>query len=77
MLKVVPSGPLQQVDKALHVGMSKYGGWDSSEDSDVYLGAILRHLGKWLGGESLDQKDGHHHLAAIVVRCCQLLDKEL
>lgn len=76
MLRVVPDGPLRCVDDALFAGVSKHGDWDSSTDKDVYVGAILRHLGKWRAGERLDQQDGHHHLAAVIVRCLQLLDKE-
>lgn len=76
MLRVVPDGPLRCVDDALIAGQQKHDDWDSSANKDVYIGAILRHLGKWLAGERLDQQDGHHHLSAVIVRCFQLLDKE-
>ncbi len=72
MLRLVPQGPIQSVEDALAVG----DGWDSSKEPNYYIGAISRHLGKYMAGERLDPKGGHHHLSAVIVRCFQLLDKE-
>jgi hypothetical protein len=56
---------------ALHSGRLKYGRDNYLEtpvEAMTYVGAVLRHLGQWVSGERVDQKELVHHLGAI--RAC-------
>ena len=56
---------------ALHSGKRKYGEnnyLETAVEAMTYVGAILRHLGQWVSGERVDQKELVHHLGAI--RAC-------
>lgn len=56
---------------ALHSGRRKYGEnnyLESPVEAMTYVGAVLRHLGQWVSGERVDQKELVHHLGAI--RAC-------
>ena len=77
--RIIPNGVLSVVDDALDVGLRKHpeAEWSSDLERVQYYGSMARHLIAYLGGELKDLDDGQHPLAAVIVRCCQLIDKDL
>ena len=73
--ETVPMAVLIELANALEVKGA--GSWDFSKPRHYYIGAKMRHFGKWLAGEEYDRKDGQQHLAADAVRSLQLISKDL
>ena len=64
---------------ALHSGRLKYGQdnyLQSPVEAMTYVGAMLRHIGQWVSGERVDQKELVHHLGAVKACCTILLATE-
>ena len=69
--ELLPLAPVREVVKVLTFGMKKYpDGWKGGLRWSRYIGAILRHVWAWWGGEKFDTETGCHHLAHAI--CCLL-----
>ena len=73
-LNIIPRKAWEFVGQGLRIGRPKHGKWESSKGQAHYLAAARRHLEKLEAGETWDKDDGHHHAAAMVIRCLQVLD---
>ena len=67
--------PWKQVEQIVHVlsyGSEKYEdhNWQKVMPRTRYIGAMLRHIVAWIGGEKKDQETGLSHLAHA--GCCLL-----
>jgi len=69
-----PLGYMEMI-KCLTVGSQKHGAfsWRKGSRWSETLGALMRHLWAFIRGESYD-KDGFHHLGAVMVRAAQLIE---
>jgi hypothetical protein len=74
--EVIPEFILREVSDALVIGLTKHDAWEHGQSKEYYAGALIRHLHRWQQGETYDQEDGQHHLAAVVVRAFQLIGAE-
>lgn len=75
-LQLIPPAFNLEVAAALNDGAKKYGPWNWRRDrvkTMTYIGAIRRHLDKFLDGEDLDES-GATHLGHIAASCAILLD---
>jgi hypothetical protein len=71
---MIPRKPWEFIAQGLRVGEEKHTTWDNHKGHEYYMGAIDRHLTKYKNGEIWDKDDGQHHLAAVVIRCLQIMD---
>lgn len=78
-LDLIPVGALWEVGKVYTMGASKYDDWNwaSGIKYSRLIGALLRHLFKWVSGEIFDQEDGQHHLSSVVWCGLSLLHYDL
>ena len=72
-----PDDIQRDIAEAWIVGANKYRvplGAELAYDRDLkyYMGAFRRHWAKLQGGEIYDSKDGHKHVAALILRLCQI-----
>lgn len=74
--EVIPDYILRELADALIIGLLKHKEWEHDKDSKYYQGALSRHWKQYQQGEVYDQKDGQHHLAAVIIRACQLIGNE-
>lgn len=75
-LQLIPPAFNLDVAAALNYGAKIYGPWNWRKDrvkTMTYIGAIRRHLDKFLDGEDLDES-GATHLGHIAASCAILLD---
>lgn len=75
-LALVPETAIIEASLALVSGNKKYGPANWRKDpveSMTYAHAIRRHLAQWLDGEDFD-KEGFHHLGAVIANAAILLD---
>ena len=74
---LIPVGPLEEVARAYTVGATKYAdrNWEQGIKWGRMFAALCRHLYKWWAGESRD-KEGQHHLAAVVFHAMALIEFE-
>ena len=72
MFELLMPGPLRQIVAVLTFGAKKYGPntYRRGLRWSRYVGAALRHIWTWYGGETNDPESGLHHLAHAV--CCLL-----
>ena len=75
--RMVPESVRHHVDHALAIGATKHSKWSSAKAKAYYVAALHRHLDKWEAGELIDSDDGQRHLAAVIIRCAQLIDKDI
>ena len=66
-LDLIPVDALWEVGRAYTIG-TKYGDWNWQKGLKYsrIIAALLRHLFKWVMGETYDQQDGQHHLSSVV-----------
>lgn len=79
-LELVPPAALYEMALALQHGAIKYGAWNWRETGvrpEVYLGAALRHLTAWQGGQEIDPESKAHHLGHVMACCAIVLDARL
>lgn len=62
--------PPEAVDALGHLyrrGAEKYAprGWEEGMSWGRCLGALLRHVFKWMRGEDFDEETGAHHMVAV------------
>lgn len=79
-LELVPPAAAYEMALALQHGAIKYGPWNWRETGvrpEVYLGAMLRHLTLWQGGQEVDPESGVHHLGHVLACCAIVLDARL
>ena len=65
---------------AMEEGAAKYGAFNYTVvgvKARVYIGAAMRHLWKYLLGESRDPKTGVHHLGSVMACAGILIDAEV
>lgn len=63
---LIPVGAMDSVARVMELGAVKYGpyNWRTKKIKlMVYAHAALRHIFKWIGGESIDKESGQPHLA--------------
>jgi hypothetical protein len=72
----LPFQALEEVARVLDFGAGKYGrdNWRKGANWMEFAGSALRHIGKWLRGENLDQESLLHHLAHAACNCLFLLE---
>lgn len=74
---LIPVGAMESVARVMELGAKKYGpyNWRSKKvKAMVYANAGLRHLFKWIGGESIDEESGQPHLAHCAACMLIVLD---
>lgn len=71
-LDLLPFDAVTEIAHVLTFGARKYGdrNWEGGFKWGRLLGACLRHLFAWAGGEDVDQETGRSHLAHA--GCCIL-----
>jgi len=76
MWQLLPVEPMEMVMKVITFGSIKYGSWNWCKHRKVkggkerYIGAVLRHITAYMGGEKNDVETGYHHLSHAI--CCLL-----
>jgi len=76
-LQLIPSVFNNAIAGALAHGASKYGPWNwrgVNVEAMTYIGAMRRHIDRFLDGEDIDPESGFHHLGHIAASCAILLD---
>jgi len=75
---LLPWWPIEEVAKIYTFGTKKYEehNWWKGLKWSRLIGALFRHLFKWLRGESYDKETGYHHLAHVVWQCFALMEYE-
>lgn len=75
---LIPPGPLTELAALYKTGAAKYSprGWEAGMEWSRVVDPMFRHLLKWIGGETHDQVDGQHHLAAVAWACFALMEYE-
>lgn len=75
-LDLIPIGPLFEVAKLYQRGAAKYevDQWRNGLSFRRAASALLRHVFKWLGGQTIDPENGCHHLAAVVFWAFALME---
>lgn len=74
---LLPIEALEELVLAYTIGARKYKhapAVDPTSNDDEFA-AIMRHLVAYRKGDSRD-KEGHHHLAAVMARCAKLIARE-
>jgi hypothetical protein len=77
-MSLLAYGPLAWLSRAMEQGLLKYtrGNWQqlTGEDNRYrMIDALGRHVGKFIGGEWLDQESKLPHLAHAMANCMMLL----
>lgn len=67
-LDLLPLDALWAVGEVYTLGVKKYDDWNWANGLKYsrVIAALLRHLFKWVMGETYDQQDGQHHLSSVV-----------
>lgn len=75
---LIPPEPLEKVAFVYTMGAGKYTdhNWRKGMAWSRVIGAMMRHIEAFRGGEALDQKDGQHHLASVVWCALTLMEYE-
>jgi len=76
-LQLIPPALNDETAKALARGAEKYGvfNWRKNNvEVMTYLGAMKRHIDKFLNGEDIDPDTGAHHLGCAAAGCGIVLD---
>lgn len=73
-LESIQPGFLWELGLVLSHGNAKYAkdNWKGMVEPEAYHGAILRHLLRYMAGETLDPETGLHHLAHLAASCMML-----
>lgn len=74
-LELLPGDALLEVSKVLAFGARKYGdrNWEQGMSWGRVVGALLRHLFAWFGGEDKDPETGLNHTAHVACNALFLL----
>ncbi len=69
---------LTEIGKVLTFGAKKYASWNWAKGIKYtrVLGAIMRHLLAYMGGEDKDPESGLSHIAHLMTNCMFLLHFE-
>lgn len=76
---LIPPYALEQVARIYTFGSLKYSDnnwWKGFKWRKDTFGCILRHIYKWVRGESIDPESGVHHLAHAAWNCFALIEFE-
>ena len=78
-MELLPTKPLEEIAKVLTFGAEKYDEWNWARGFkwSRVLGAVLRHVFSFLGGEDKDPETGLSHLAHAGCGILFILDHEL
>jgi len=73
----IPDSVQRDIAEAWMVGAKKYCDEmgteiDCSKPLEYYMGAFRRHWAKLQRGQIYDEKNGHKHVAALILRLCQI-----
>lgn len=68
--ELIPGDAIMAEAEVMRVGAMKYGdyNWSKGMEWSRFIGAALRHLYAWSGGEDLDKETGLSHLSHLA--CC-------
>lgn len=77
-MELLPPVALLEVAKVLGFGAKKYDGWNWAKGISYsrILGATLRHVFAYLGGEDKDPETGLSHMAHAACECLFILHYE-
>jgi hypothetical protein len=77
-MDLIPAGPLEAVGRVYGFGASKYAdhNWRRGYAWSLSIAALLRHVFRFVGGETKDPESGEHHLAHAVFHCLALIEWE-
>jgi len=75
---LLPFWAIEQVALIYTFGVEKYGehNWLKGMKWSRLIGALFRHVFKWLRGQSYDEETGIHHLAHAAWQCFALMEYE-
>lgn len=78
-LDLIPIDALWEVGQVYSMGAKKYDDWNWAGGINYsrVASAMMRHLFKWLWGETYDSEDGQHHLSSVVWGGLTLLHYDL
>ena len=77
-LVLIPELAVDELQFVYQTGAKKHGAesWREGMSWSKCLSKIVRHLGRFLAGESRCPKDGQHHLASVMFWCAALMEYE-
>jgi len=72
---LIPAYSIFEIAKVFTIGEAKYcaRNWEKGMPWGKVVGAILRHVFRWMGGEDLDPESGLHHMAHAAWGCMVLI----
>lgn len=75
---LIPTQPLEELAKLYAMGAAKYSprGWEAGMEWHRIYDPMMRHIQKWLKGETHDAVDGQHHMAAVAWAAFALMEYE-
>jgi len=64
---LIPVFPLRELARVYTIGAKKYAdrNWELGLKYSRILGALMRHLEAYRGGEDIDPEGGQHHLSSV------------
>lgn len=76
---LLPPDALMELGKVYGAGSVKYAArnWEKGMPWSKVLGPLMRHLFKWMKGETIDPEDGQLHIAKVAWNAIALLTYEL
>jgi hypothetical protein len=75
---LIPPHALEALAYVYTIGAEKYGdnNWKKGLDEGRIIGAMFRHLVRYMMGERVDPDDGQHPLASVAWGCFALIEYE-
>lgn len=76
---LLPPDALLEVGHVNRVGAEKYAprNWEKGMAWSKVIGPLMRHLFKWMAGETFDKETGQRHIAMVAWNALALLTYEL
>jgi hypothetical protein len=76
---LIPVAPLEEVAKVYGQGAEKYASrnWERGYSWSLSYASLQRHANAFWAGESIDEEQGRHHLAAVIFHAMALMEFEL
>jgi len=76
---LIPVAPLEEVAKVYGKGAEKYDdrNWERGYPWSSSYASLQRHAVAFWDGESIDEEQGRHHLAAVVFHAMALMEFEV
>jgi hypothetical protein len=75
---LIPARPLEELARVYTIGCKKYAdrNWEKGMSWMRIVGAMMRHLWRWVRGERYDQETGQHHLSSVAWGTFALIEYE-